>query len=59
MQRDDRDTAGARREDAHHGREGYTRRIDCAPAPRRQDAEAAIAPHAGHGSGSRAPGEEA
>lgn len=59
MQYDDRDAARAPREGSHHGREAYTRRIDCAPQPRRPEVEPAIAPHAGHGSGSRAPGEEA
>ncbi|HYW12514.1 MAG TPA: hypothetical protein VE871_11155 [Longimicrobium sp.] len=59
MQRDDRDAAGAAREDARHGREAYTRRIDCAPAPRQPGIEAAMAPPAGHGSGSRVQCEEA
>ncbi|HST63433.1 MAG TPA: hypothetical protein VLK84_32275 [Longimicrobium sp.] len=59
MQGNDRDAAGAPRGDTHHGREAYTRRIDCAPSPRRPEVEPAVAPHVGHGSGSRAPGEEA
>jgi hypothetical protein len=59
MQQDDRDTAGRPGEDFRRGRDGYTRRIDCAPSPRRPLAEPAIAPHADPGSGSRAPGGEA
>lgn len=61
MQRDipEKDAGRGAREGSRHGREAYPRRIDCAPQPRQPEVEQAVAPHRGHGSGSRAPGEEA
>jgi hypothetical protein len=59
-----REIPGRDHEDAPHnastrGRGAFTRRIDCAPLPLPPEVAAATEPHLGHGSGSRAPGEQA